>query len=114
MIRLFGGALWQWHWSYQALVDTRSALSMRRLELMGTDTAQVTVATLRIVEAVDVVRYDEKSRLPISIDAFRDSLFLQAAEERLCYGVVPTVAASTHARYRAFQTTSELTAELRE
>lgn len=66
-------------------MDTRSTLAMRRFELIGTDTAQVTVATLRIVEAVDVVRYVEKSRLSISIDAFLDSLFLQAAEERLGY-----------------------------
>jgi hypothetical protein len=40
-----------------------------------------------IVERIDVVGHVRDGKLAVLVDLFLDSLFLQAAEERLRYGV---------------------------
>ena len=54
-----------------------------------------------IVEGVDIVCYVDDGEIAILVDALLDSLLLQTAEERFGYGVVPTVALATHARFEA-------------
>jgi hypothetical protein len=46
----------------------------------------MTVAPQSIVEGIDVVRHVGDRQLPVPVDLFLDSLFLQAAEDRLGSG----------------------------
>lgn len=54
-----------------------------------------------IVERRDVVGDFSCGRVAALLDFFIDSFFLEAAEERLRYGVVPAIAATTHAGFQA-------------
>src|SRR5579872_4694544 len=56
------------------------------------------VATRSIVEALDVISHFGDRQRSILVDLFLDSLFLQAAEERLGHSIVPAVAFVAHTR----------------
>ena len=68
-------------WSSQGSVETLSARCVSRFELLGTQTAEMTVTARPIVERLDVVGYVGDRQLPVLVDLFLDPLFLQAAEE---------------------------------
>ena len=56
------------------------------------------MASLGIIEHVDVAKDIGAGQITSSVDSFLDALLFQAAEEGFDYRVVPTVAAATHAR----------------
>ncbi len=56
---------------------------------------------MRIVEAIDVIGSVVSCELSILVDLFLDPLLLQAAEEGLGDGIIPTVVFPAHARLEA-------------
>jgi hypothetical protein len=56
------------------------------------------MTTRSIVKRVDVITDIGERQFTILVDLLLDALFLQAAEEGLRDGIVPTVALATHAR----------------
>ena len=74
---------------------------MRSLELFWTHAAHVAVAACPVVELLDVLSNIDDSDRAVRVNALLDTLFLQAAEERLRHGVVPTVPSSAHAGLKA-------------
>ena len=71
-------------------METLSARLASRFELLGTQSAEMAVTARSIVEGIDVLRHVGDRELPVLIDLFLDSLFLQAAEEGLDDGIVPS------------------------
>lgn len=70
---------------------------MSRLELVRTDATKIAVATCRIVEPIDVIRYVLGCSVPTYVDSLLDPLLLQAAEEGLGNRFVPADGAPAHA-----------------
>ena len=70
---------------------------MRRFKLNWADATEVTMATCRIVEALDVLEHVQSGSFSVSVYSFLDAFLLQAAEEGLRDRVVPAVCAPTHA-----------------
>jgi len=87
-------------WSYQDLVDTRIALTMRHFEFIWTDSAKIAVPTNRIVEAIYVLGKVQRGGFSISVDMFLDALFLQATEEGFRHSIVPAISSPAHARFK--------------
>ena len=63
---------------------------------VGTDATQMGMAAGTIVEDLDVIEDIRATQLAGLIDAFADTFFLQAAEERLRDSIVPAVTPSAH------------------
>src|SRR5687767_13040360 len=63
----------------------------------------MTVAACSIVEGIGVISHVGDRQIPVLIDLFLDSFLLQAAEERLGYGVIPAVAFPAHTRFKAIR-----------
>src|SRR5438128_2658097 len=61
----------------------------------------MTVAPGSIVEGINVVGHVGDRQLPVLVNLFLYSLFLQAAEERLGDGIVPAVCFSAPSRLEA-------------
>jgi hypothetical protein len=104
------------HWSSQDLVETLASSAVSRFKLLGTDTTEMTVATRRIVEPIDVVAHLVQGQRSVLVDLLLDPFLLQAAEERLRDGIVPTIAFSAHARLQVMgptETPPGIAAELR-
>ena len=102
-------------WSSQDLVETLSTPDMSRFELLRTKPAEMAVPTRSIVEALDVISHFGDRQRSILVDLFLDSLFFQAAEERLGDGIVPAVAFPAHTRLeviRAAESPPRVAAEL--
>jgi hypothetical protein len=64
-------------------METRQRRFSAASNCSGTDTAEVTVASGGIVEAVDVIRNVVKYQLSIPKDLLLDAFLLEAAEETL-------------------------------
>ena len=58
-----------------------------------------------VIKHLNVVKDISARQLTRFVDAFLDPLFLQAAEERLSNGIVPAVAATTHAGFKPMRVT---------
>src|SRR4030095_5993795 len=63
------------------LVDTSSARLVSRLELLGTQSVKMTVATRSIVKRLNIVGHIGLRQLRILLDLFLDPLFLQASAD---------------------------------
>jgi hypothetical protein len=61
---------------------------------------QMTVAPGSIVKDFDVIEDIGPGQIPGFIDAFADTLLLQAAEERFGHRIVPTISTAAHARFK--------------
>jgi hypothetical protein len=72
-------------------VDIFSPRFVSRLELLWTDTAEVTVAARSIVEAIDVVGQGDLRQFSVLVNQFLDPLLFRTAKERLGDGMVPAV-----------------------
>ncbi len=57
----------------------------------------MTVATLSIVEDLDVVEDIDTGQVTGFVDAFADAFLFQTAEEGLGHSVAPTISSSAHA-----------------
>ena len=68
------------------------------LEGLGAYVAEMAVLTISIVEDFDVIEDFGAGQIAGLVDALSDPFLLQAAEKRFGHGIVPTVAAPTHAR----------------
>src|ERR1700743_286092 len=86
--------------------DLRHFAASRRhaFKRIGTDAAEMGMATGAIVEDLDVVKDIGATPTAGFVDTFADAFFLQAAEERLGDGVVPAVATPAHARLQMVRT----------
>ena len=58
----------------------------------------MTVTPRAIVERLDVIGNVSNREVPVLVNVFLNSLFLQTAEEGFRYGVVPAVPFPAHAR----------------
>ncbi len=58
------------------------------------------MASGAIVKHFDVIKDISSGEIAGFVDTFLDTFFLQATKERLGNGIVPTVAASTRARFK--------------
>jgi len=58
------------------------------------------MASGSIVKHLDVIEDISSGKIACFIDAPLDSFFLQTTKERLGHGIIPTVSASTHARFK--------------
>ena len=72
-------------------------LNLGGFERLGTDTAEMAVSPLAIVEHLYVVEDIRAGQLTRAVDAFLDPLLFQGAEERLDDSIIPAIASTTHA-----------------
>jgi hypothetical protein len=70
------------------------------LEVIRTDTRKMRVLARSIVEGLNVVRNIFRRERAIFVDVLLDELFLQTAEKRFRYSIVPAIAFATHARLK--------------
>ena len=69
------------------------------LKVLWTHASKIPVTSRPIVERLDVVGNVGGCQISALVDSLLDAFLLQATEERLGNGVVPTITSSAHARF---------------